>query len=284
LTIPIPDKANLPPELIRTNRFLLWFVGERDGKPTKLPAAPWASGHWERIDGTIAENWATFDKALEYTKQREGYGIGVALGDGILGIDLDHCIDDAGNVSEFASRLIYRAASYTELSPSGRGVHILMRGKGQVKSKGIEIYDWGRFFTLTGRRYKDSPLKLHRRDELIEELIKEANVERPKFKVGEIFDGVEKGDRHPQGIRYATYLIGVKKFDPLTALHELKSWNTLNKPPMPERDLERMVKNAVGYVANWEKPTVDVVVEKPKSDLIVRKKHEPNVERCVIRG
>jgi hypothetical protein len=248
LPIPIPDKANLPPELIRTNRFLLWFAGERDGKPTKLPAAPWVSGHWNQIDGTDSVNWTTFDKALEYTKQKEGYGIGVALGDGILGIDLDHCIDDAGNVSEFASRIVYRAASYTELSPSGKGVHILMRGKGQVKSKELEIYDWGRFFTLTGRRYKESPLKLHRHDELIDELIREAGAGRPKFNVEEVINGVGKGDRHPQGIRYATYLIGVKKLDPLTALHEMKSWNALNQPPMQERDLVRMVKNAVRYV------------------------------------
>lgn len=282
MTIPIPDKANLPPEIVRSNRFLLWFVGERDGKPTKVPAAPWAVGHWNQADGTISENWTTFDKALECAKQREGYGIGIALGDGILGIDLDHCIDDAGNVSEFASRIIYRAASYTELSPSGRGVHILMRGKGQVKSKELEIYDWGRFFTLTGRRYKDSPLKLHRHDELIAELIRDAGAERPKFNVEGIFDGVGKGDRHPQGIRYATYLIGVKKFDPLTALHELKSWNNLNQPPMPERDLERMVKNAIVYVSRWEAPAE--TVEKPKSDLIVKKRHEPNLGRCVIRG
>lgn len=62
-------------------------------------------------------------------------------------------------------------------------------------------------------------------------------------------NGVPQGTRHAQGIKYATFLIAVQKFDYATALQEMVRWNQLCDPPMPEADLERMVKNALGYVA-----------------------------------
>lgn len=61
--------------------------------------------------------------------------------------------------------------------------------------------------------------------------------------------GVPTGERHAQGIKYATFLIGAKQFDAATALHELRAWNQLNKPPMADHDLIRMVQSAGGYVA-----------------------------------
>jgi predicted transcriptional regulator len=61
--------------------------------------------------------------------------------------------------------------------------------------------------------------------------------------------GVPQGTRHAMGIRYADYLIGVQQLDYATALFEMKKWNQLCQPPMDEKDLERMVKNAIGYVA-----------------------------------
>ena len=65
---------------------------------------------------------------------------------------------------------------------------------------------------------------------------------------GEIMDnGAEKGTRHAYGIRYATRLIRYEHLDPVAALDILKRWNQKCKPPMNEKDLERMIKNAVGY-------------------------------------
>lgn len=96
-------------------------------------------------------------------------------------------------------------------------------------------------------------------------------------------NGVAAGERHAIGIRYATFLIGVKQFDYDTALFEMKQWNNLNAPPMVERDLVRMVKNAIEYVAtNKNRPSR--LAEPKQKDFTTRKKHEPNVGRCVIRG
>jgi len=65
--------------------------------------------------------------------------------------------------------------------------------------------------------------------------------------------GVPQGSRHLQGIKLANYLTGLLKFDEATALYAMQGWNKLCTPPMDNADLERMVKNALGYVATKRK-------------------------------
>lgn len=62
--------------------------------------------------------------------------------------------------------------------------------------------------------------------------------------------GVKKGVRHSQGIKYADFLIGIQRFDYTTALHAMREWNKLNDPPMEDHDLERMVEDALGFIAS----------------------------------
>lgn len=176
LTTAIPPKENLPPELLELKQFILWFEEDRGTKKTKIPAAPWKTGHWMAASATNPENWATFDTAVEYAKQKEGYGIGFSLktDGGIVAIDLDSCIDGGGKISAFATNVFKRADSYTEVSPSRKGLHIFMHGNladKVVKDGKIEIYCKDRYFTLTGRRLKDGPLTLNSNDELLEELL-----------------------------------------------------------------------------------------------------------------
>lgn len=74
-----------------------------------------------------------------------------------------------------------------------------------------------------------------------------------KPKVKDIVKGVGEGMRHESGISYAVYLIKNLKLDQPTALYEMKRWNQDNNPPMSEKDLERMVKNAIDYKAKAPK-------------------------------
>ena len=65
--------------------------------------------------------------------------------------------------------------SYTEISPSGKGVHIFV--KGELPPKGrkhgdIEMYDSGRFFTVTGKHLKESPLTIENRESELKALHK----------------------------------------------------------------------------------------------------------------
>ena len=184
----VPKRENLPAELLGLHQFVIWFEEEREEKRTKVPAAPWRTGHWGAASPTDPTNWTDFDTAVKYASKRE-YGVGFCLreGGGIAGFDLDDCIGADGKISEFASEVIRKANSYTEISPSGRGIRIITKGKLPAvirnREHGIEVYDRDRFLTLTGRRCTETPKALTDVTPLLEELYErfgEKTIE-PKF-------------------------------------------------------------------------------------------------------
>ena len=81
--------------------------------------------------------------------------------DPYVGIDLDGCRDPiTGKMMEGAQKIIDNLDSYTEVSPSGTGVKIICRGTkpGKKCRKGdIEMYEHGRFFTVTGNHLAGTP-------------------------------------------------------------------------------------------------------------------------------
>jgi primase-polymerase (primpol)-like protein len=88
-------------------------------------------------------------------------GFAFLPGDGLVGIDLDGMIDpDTGEVSARARNIIRACASYTEFSPSGKGVHIITHGATDTfKSNevGVEVFCGRQYFTFTGHRYPGTP-------------------------------------------------------------------------------------------------------------------------------
>lgn len=90
-------------------------------------------------------------------------GLGIGLFYGFSGIDIDHCRDAAtGKLTEMAQEIIDFCASYTEISPSGEGIHILFKTDFHLDKEkylmknskiGLEVYisnQTNRFLTLTG--------------------------------------------------------------------------------------------------------------------------------------
>lgn len=160
-TVPAPETlwATIPPELKSTASWVCWRYGERgdDGRPKKVPV--------DANEGTPAKvnnpaTWATFDAAVAGVSRWGADGIGFVFGpdDPFAGIDLDDAGDDAA--LQAAHRGIVEAfPSYTEFSPSGRGLHIIVRGSIQgARKHGVEAYSTGRFFTMTGNVYRDLPI------------------------------------------------------------------------------------------------------------------------------
>lgn len=101
--------------------------------------------------------WARYEDAVK-AYDKDGYeGIGFEFNDnGIVGIDLDHVITEDGTVSVEAAEIIAILDSYTEYSPSGKGLHIFVNGDIPVdgRKKGfIEMYKSKRYFTMTGNVY-----------------------------------------------------------------------------------------------------------------------------------
>lgn len=119
----------------------------------------------------VLETWGTFEDAVKAQLIRgyDGIGFEFAEGGGIVGIDLDHCIDpQKGIIADWANKIIDRMDSYTEVSPSGSGVHIFVRGDIPVNGRkkvidkatgaAVEMYKAKRYFTVTGAAIKSAPI------------------------------------------------------------------------------------------------------------------------------
>lgn len=153
---PALNAENIPQELLAAPRWVVWRYAERGGKPTKVP---YNARTGEKAASDDPRTWTTFDGALT-AFGREGFdGVGFMLGDGWTGIDLDKCFDpETGEIQPDAAQIIAGISSYTEVSPSGCGIHIIIKGhlpSGRRRTGNIEMYDSGRYFTITGNVYGD---------------------------------------------------------------------------------------------------------------------------------
>jgi putative DNA primase/helicase len=120
----------------------------------KIPMNPHSGG---AAASNNPDTWGTAVEAWR-AKQRHGWaGIGFVftIAAGIVGIDLDDCFDEAGRLNDTARQIVQMCNSYTERSPSGRGLHILACGSipHSVKKPGFEMYNELRYFTVTGNQY-----------------------------------------------------------------------------------------------------------------------------------
>lgn len=126
---------------------------------SKVPYSPMGGNAKSNDRNTFGSFSFTLSKLSGYD------GIGLGLFDGICGIDIDNCIDENGEISELATDIVEKVASYSELSPSGRGIHIYFRSdfsydtkKYYQKTTKVEMYLAGqtsRFLTVTGDKYGD---------------------------------------------------------------------------------------------------------------------------------
>ncbi len=103
------------------------------------------------------DTWASFEDCVNALDGGGYDGIGFEFNNnGIVGIDLDKVIAEDGTVSAEAAEIVEMLDSYTEYSPSGKGLHIFVNGDIPVdgRKKGfIEMYKAKRYFTVTGNIY-----------------------------------------------------------------------------------------------------------------------------------
>ena len=145
----------------RLHQWLLWKWETRDGKLTKPPYQD--NGY--PASSTDPSTWTTFDAALAAYQQpgRKFSGIGVVVieENGLVGVDLDHCVDpDTGAIEPWAQNFVGALNSYTEISPSGTGLRIFIFAKLPLKGRkwgNFECYSSGRYLTLTGNQVPGTP-------------------------------------------------------------------------------------------------------------------------------
>jgi hypothetical protein len=151
---------NIPQEMCAFAQWVVWRYEDTDSKkPTKVPYSP-RTGTLASV--TDSATWATFDEAVNAATQTKWYsGIGFVLTDNdpFAFIDLD---DPKGDQAAFDRQLkIYNEfESYAERSPSGQGLHIIVKGKlenGRRRSF-IEVYSSARYMTMTGDIFRAAPI------------------------------------------------------------------------------------------------------------------------------
>lgn len=147
--------ANVPQELKQRNQWVCWVWQDKpNGDKTKVPVT------LDSISAstTNPKTWTSFDKALEHVLRGYAAGVGYVFvaDDDYIGIDLDDCTDaDTGVTRHPESGWVNTLNSYSEYSPSGTGIKVIIKGKLPEGTKhgfgqGNGIYESGRFFTITG--------------------------------------------------------------------------------------------------------------------------------------
>lgn len=171
------DPAGIPADLKAIPNWVCWRYQVTPKGATKVPFAA-ATG--KRASTTDASTWATFDAALAACGQGGYAGVGFVLagGGGLTGVDLDGCIREDGTVAPEARAIIDQLATYTELSPSGGGVKLILRGTkpewAKCKTANVEgferaeVYNHERFFTITGRPLEGTPAIIAERQSALE--------------------------------------------------------------------------------------------------------------------
>lgn len=165
-------------ELRRHPHWVVWREQQRDGKTTKVPYN--ATEPRVKASSTDADTWAAHTYAAKCVERGQAAGVGYVFSpdDEYVGVDLDNCVVD-GNIDPHAMDVVRKLDSYTELSPSGRGLHIFVRGriKGDRKKTGktpwggeFESYDQGRFFTVTGQHIAGTPTTIETRQDELDEI------------------------------------------------------------------------------------------------------------------
>lgn len=156
------DLDRVPAALRELPQWLVWRFEQHEGdkKPRKVPYyATGGKRMGKQGDDADRARLVPFDVAVAAMERGGHSGLGFAFlpGDGLIGIDLDGVIDpETGEVQERAAGIIKACASFTELSPSGKGVHIYVRGDTKSNKSndiGVEVFCGRQFFTVTGRQF-----------------------------------------------------------------------------------------------------------------------------------
>jgi hypothetical protein len=179
------DPDAIPAELKAYPQWVSWRYVERGGKRTKMPVNP-RNGLEASV--TDPSTWGTFEEAVALPGGRIGFVF--YEDDPFCGVDFDAGKDpktgqvtrpildsETGGITDgFVAAAVTSLDSYTEYSPSGDGLHVIVRGElpgGRNRKGSVEMYDRGRFFTVTGRPLPGRPPTVEDRHEALAALHRE---------------------------------------------------------------------------------------------------------------
>ncbi len=176
-----------------------WVAWRYVWKPPKGEAA----GKWDKppldartgrpASSTDPSTWSTFAEAVAAYRKGGYDGVGFVVhkagegckahgggpdscphADNVVVLDLDKCRNaETGALQPWAAEIVEQLASYAEASPSGTGVRGVALGRkpaGRCRKGGFEVYESGRYVTITGQRFSGSPTAAEQRQEAVERI------------------------------------------------------------------------------------------------------------------
>ena len=176
---PAIDVAAIPLELRERDQWVTWKCVLRKGKANKLPFNARTGAAASTTDSSTWSSFAVAMAAFRADASLAGVGFVFSADDPFCGIDLDGCIRD-GQLTPEAQAIISEFSTYSEISPSGTGVKMFIRGnKAAIPSccckrvaglKQIEVYDRARFFVVTSRTLPDVSARVESRQAQLDTL------------------------------------------------------------------------------------------------------------------
>jgi hypothetical protein len=177
----VTNLAEVPSTLKNIPNWISWKLIKKDGEDSKVPFIPGTVRH---ASSTDSSTWTTFETAIANTSVngKEGVGFvihGAAIDEQIVGFDLDGCRNpQTGEITSWAEAIVDQLDSYTEITPSGLGLRVWVKGKLPGKDRvfnlaasagfgskvKIEVFDKARYFTVTGDTFFDEPVEVETRD------------------------------------------------------------------------------------------------------------------------
>ncbi len=171
-------------ELKLQRRWVLWRLETVNAKQTKVPYQP----NGRKAMANNPATWSTYAECAAVVSQFSG--VGVTLGDGVFGVDIDKCCDAVtGKFTPESREIVIGLDSYGEYSPSGTGCHVFCLGDMPEKYRGvntgkkadsivrsipgckqIELKASGFYFTYSARHLSKTPVDLMLRQEQINAL------------------------------------------------------------------------------------------------------------------
>lgn len=166
---PIPEA--IPAELKSVRAWVIWRYEFVDGKWTKVP---YQTHGKRKAKPNDPSTWGRFESAIEnYPQGSDGIGFMLSKEWGYVGVDLDHCVGET--TKSWALAIMLELDTYTEISPSGTGLRILLKGSlppNGRKKDNIEMYESGRYLSITGHHRSGLPETIEARQQQINALHK----------------------------------------------------------------------------------------------------------------
>ena len=173
-------ESAVPSELRKLRQWVFWkyvWVKNKNKGKGKWDKPPFNSRTGRNASTTNPRTWGTFEEAVAACRRYGGDGIGFVFtkDDPYCGIDFDDVRDPVtGKLTDEAAADIARLDSFSEVSPSGKGVHVIVKATlpaGGKHPEGLGIFNTARYFCITAAAVPGSPPKINERQEVVNELL-----------------------------------------------------------------------------------------------------------------